>query len=111
VANAALIKVNQIGTVTETLEAIAVCRRGGYAQFVSHRSGETTDSFIADLAVSTGCGELKSSAPARGERVAKCNRLTEIARGPARAALWPATPVAGPPCPAELGRARPARVS
>ena len=63
VGNAALIKVNQIGTVTETLEAIAVCRGGGYAQLVSHRSGETTDTFIADLAVSTGCGELKIWCP------------------------------------------------
>jgi len=78
-ANAALIKVNQIGTVTETLEAMATCRRGGYAQLVSHRSGETTDSFIADLAVGSGCGELKAGAPARGERVAKYNRLLEIA--------------------------------
>ncbi len=78
VGNAALIKVNQIGTVTETLEAMAVCRRGGYAQFVSHRSGETTDTFIADLAVGGGCGELKTGAPARGERVAKYNRLIEI---------------------------------
>ena len=79
VGNAALIKVNQIGTVTETLEAIATCRRGGYAQFVSHRSGETTDTFIADLATGSGAGELKTGAPARGERVAKYNRLLEIA--------------------------------
>jgi enolase len=79
VANSALIKVNQIGTVTQTLEAMATCRRAGYAQFVSHRSGETTDTFIADLAVSSGCGELKTGAPARGERVAKYNRLLEIA--------------------------------
>ena len=79
VGNAALIKVNQIGTVTETLSAIATCRDAGYAQFVSHRSGETTDTFIADLAVSAGCGELKTGAPARGERVAKYNRLLEIA--------------------------------
>jgi enolase len=79
VGNAALIKVNQIGTVTETLTAIATCRDGGYAQFVSHRSGETTDTFIADLAVSSGCGMLKTGAPARGERVAKYNRLLEIA--------------------------------
>jgi len=79
VGNAALIKVNQIGTVTETLEAMAICRRGGYAQFVSHRSGETTDTFIADLATGAGCGELKTGAPARGERVAKYNRLLEIA--------------------------------
>jgi len=79
IANSALIKVNQIGTVTETLEAIATCRRGGYSQLVSHRSGETTDTFIADLAVSSGSGELKTGAPARGERVAKYNRLIEIA--------------------------------
>jgi enolase 1/2/3 len=79
VGNAALIKVNQIGTVTETLAAMATCRDAGYAQFVSHRSGETTDTFIADLAVSAGCGHLKTGAPARGERVAKYNRLLEIA--------------------------------
>jgi len=79
IGNAALIKVNQIGTVTETLEAIATCRRGGYAQFISHRSGETTDTFIADLATGSGAGELKTGAPARGERVAKYNRLLEIA--------------------------------
>jgi enolase len=79
IANAALIKLNQIGTVTETLQAMAVCRRAGYRQFVSHRSGETEDTFIADLAVGTGCGHLKSGAPARGERVAKYNRLLEIA--------------------------------
>ena len=75
---AALIKVNQIGTVTETLEAMAVCRAAGWAQMVSHRSGETEDTFIADLAVGSGCGQLKSGAPARGERVAKYNRLVEI---------------------------------
>jgi enolase len=79
IGNAALIKLNQIGTVTETLEAMAVCRQAGYRQFVSHRSGETEDHFIADLAVGTGCGHLKTGAPARGERVAKYNRLLEIA--------------------------------
>jgi enolase len=79
IANSSLIKLNQIGTVTETLEAMAICRRAGYRQFVSHRSGETEDSFIADLAVGTGCGHLKSGAPARGERTAKYNRLIEIA--------------------------------
>jgi enolase len=79
IGNSALIKVNQIGTVTETLAAITTCRDGGYAQFVSHRSGETTDAFIADLSVGSGCGLLKSGAPARGERVAKYNRLLEIA--------------------------------
>jgi len=79
IANSALIKLNQIGTVTETLKAMAVCRQAGYRQFVSHRSGETEDHFIADLAVGTGCGHLKTGAPARGERVAKYNRLLEIA--------------------------------
>ena len=79
IANAALIKLNQIGTVTETLQAMTICREAGYRQFVSHRSGETEDSFIADLAVGTGCGQLKSGAPARGERTAKYNRLIEIA--------------------------------
>ncbi|MGB7147192.1 phosphopyruvate hydratase [Mycobacterium sp.] len=79
VANAALIKVNQIGTVTETLEALKVCRDAGYGTMISHRSGETDDSFIADLAVASGCGQIKSGAPARGERVAKYNRLLEIA--------------------------------
>lgn len=78
IANAALIKVNQIGTVTETLEAMKLCRDAGWAQFVSHRSGETGDAFIADLSVGSGCGHLKSGAPARGERTAKYNRLLEI---------------------------------
>jgi enolase len=78
IANAALIKLNQIGTVTETLEAMALCREAGWAQMVSHRSGETEDAFIADLTVATGCGQIKTGAPARGERVAKYNRLIEI---------------------------------
>jgi enolase len=77
-ANSALIKLNQIGTVSETLEAIAVCRAAGFTQFVSHRSGETADTFIADLAVASGCGQIKTGAPARGERVAKYNRLVVI---------------------------------
>ena len=81
VGNSALIKLNQIGTVTETLEAIRLCRQAHYTQQVSHRSGETADSFIADLTVAAGCGQLKSGAPARGERVAKYNRLLEIAAG------------------------------
>ena len=78
IGNAALIKLNQIGTVTETLEAVEVSRSGGYAQMISHRSGETCDPFIADLAVAAGCGQIKSGAPARGERLAKYNRLLEI---------------------------------
>ncbi|OCB56083.1 phosphopyruvate hydratase [Mycobacterium malmoense] len=79
IGNAALIKVNQIGTVSETLEALDLCRKAGYGAMISHRSGETGDAFIADLAVASGCGQIKSGAPARGERVAKYNRLLEIA--------------------------------
>jgi enolase len=78
IANSALIKLNQIGTVTETLDAIRLCRDAGWTQMISHRSGETEDSFIADLTVAVGCGQLKSGAPARGERVAKYNRLIEV---------------------------------
>lgn len=89
--NAALIKVNQIGTVTETLTAMALCRESGWAQMVSHRSGETIDTFIADLAVGSGCGQLKSGAPARGERVAKYNRLMEIESSEPMAYGLPAT--------------------
>ena len=79
IGNAALIKVNQIGTVSETLDAMQICRDAGYAAMISHRSGETEDSFIADLAVGSGCGQIKAGAPARGERVAKYNRLLAIA--------------------------------
>jgi len=92
IGNAALIKVNQVGTVSETLEALRVCRESGYAALISHRSGETDDTFIADLAVGSGCGQLKSGAPARGERVAKYNRLLEIAAtAPAHPFGLPAT--------------------
>lgn len=77
-SDAVLIKPNQIGTVSQTLEAIRPAREAGMACMISHRSGETSDTFIADLAVGTGVGRLKSGAPARGERVAKYNRLTEI---------------------------------
>ena len=79
IANAALIKVNQIGTVSRTLDALQTCRDVGFAAMVSHRSGETCDTFVADLAVASGCGQLKAGAPARGERVAKYNRLLQIA--------------------------------
>lgn len=79
IANSALIKVNQIGTITETIEAMTICHDAGYTQMVSHRSGETADTFIADLVVATGAGQIKTGAPARGERVAKYNRLIEIA--------------------------------
>jgi enolase len=77
-ANAVLIKVNQIGTLTETLQTIAMATRAGWRTIVSHRSGETEDTFIADLAVATGCGQIKTGAPARSERVAKYNRLLRI---------------------------------
>jgi enolase len=80
IATAALIKVNQVGTVTETLAALRTCGAAGYGAMISHRSGETPDDFIADLAVGSGCGQIKSGAPARGERVAKYNRLLQIAR-------------------------------
>jgi enolase len=78
VANAALIKLNQIGTVTETLAAISEARTAGYGTVVSHRSGETPDDFIADLAVATSAGQIKTGAPCRGERVAKYNQLLRI---------------------------------
>ncbi|HEY1550950.1 MAG TPA: phosphopyruvate hydratase [Kofleriaceae bacterium] len=78
VANASLIKLNQIGTVTETLEAIAMSHAAGYGTVISHRSGETSDDFIADLAVGSRAAQIKSGAPARGERVAKYNQLARI---------------------------------
>jgi enolase len=78
VANAILIKVNQIGTLTETLDAIRMAREAGYAAVISHRSGETEDVTIADLAVATGCGQIKTGAPSRTDRVAKYNQLLRI---------------------------------
>jgi len=77
--NAVLIKVNQIGTLTETLETIALAHRKGFRSVISHRSGETEDTTIADLAVATGAGQIKTGAPCRSERVAKYNRLLRIA--------------------------------
>lgn len=76
--NAILIKLNQIGTLTETLEAIAMAQRHGYKAIVSHRSGETEDTFIADLAVATDCGQIKTGSLSRSERIAKYNRLLRI---------------------------------
>ena len=78
-ANAVLIKLNQVGTLTETLATLRACRQYGYAAVVSHRSGETEDTFIADLAVASGAGQIKTGAPCRSERVAKYNRLLRIA--------------------------------
>jgi enolase len=78
IANAILIKLNQIGTLTETLDTIQIARDSGYRAVVSHRSGETEDTFIADLVVATGVGQIKTGAPARTERVAKYNQLLRI---------------------------------
>jgi len=77
-ANALLVKVNQIGTLTETLDAVALAHRNGFRSMMSHRSGETEDTTIADLAVATDCGQIKTGAPARSERVAKYNQLLRI---------------------------------
>jgi enolase len=94
VANSILIKVNQIGTLSETLEAVKMARDAGYTAVMSHRSGETEDTTIADLAVATGCGQIKTGAPSRSDRVAKYNQLLRIeealgadARYPGRAAF------------------------
>jgi enolase len=78
VANAVLIKLNQIGTLTETIAAINVARQAGWGAMVSHRSGETVDSFIADFTVAMGTGHLKTGAPCRGERIEKYNQLLRI---------------------------------
>ncbi|MEA3075737.1 MAG: enolase [Actinomycetota bacterium] len=78
VANAILVKVNQIGTLTESLDAVALATRSSYASVMSHRSGETEDTTIADLAVATNCGQIKTGAPARSDRVAKYNQLLRI---------------------------------
>ena len=77
-ANALLVKVNQIGTLTETLDAVTLAHRSGYRSMMSHRSGETEDTTIADLAVALDCGQIKTGAPARSERVAKYNQLLRI---------------------------------
>ena len=89
VANAILIKVNQIGTLTETLDVIEMARRAGYRCMMSHRSGETEDATIADLAVATGVGQIKAGAPNRGERTAKYNQLLRIEEMLGDAARYP----------------------
>lgn len=88
-ANAILIKPNQIGTLSETLETIALAQAAGYGVVLSHRSGETTDPFLADLAVASGCGQIKAGAPSRGERVVKYNRLLEVEEELSRPAFGP----------------------
>jgi enolase len=87
-ANALLVKVNQIGTLTETMDAVALAHRSGYRSMMSHRSGETEDTTIADLAVALECGQIKTGAPARSERVAKYNQLLRIEEELADVALY-----------------------
>ncbi|MGO4784090.1 phosphopyruvate hydratase [Cryobacterium sp. W22_MBD10_FK3] len=87
-ANSILIKVNQIGTLTETMDAVALAQRAGYTTVISHRSGETEDTFIADLAVATDAGQIKTGAPARSERVAKYNQLLRIEEELGEAAVY-----------------------
>ncbi len=88
IANALLVKVNQIGTLTETLDAVALAHNSGYKTMMSHRSGETEDTTIADLAVACSCGQIKTGAPARSERVAKYNQLLRIEEGLGDAARY-----------------------
>ncbi len=89
VGNSILVKVNQIGTLTETLEAITMAREAGYSVVISHRSGETEDTTIADLAVGTGAGQIKTGAPSRSDRVAKYNQLLRIEEELGAAATYP----------------------
>jgi enolase len=89
VGNSILVKVNQIGTLTETLEAVRLAREAGYSAVMSHRSGETEDTTIADLAVATGCGQIKTGAPSRSDRVAKYNQLLRIEEALGSDAVYP----------------------
>src|SRR5712691_2042591 len=89
IANAILLKVNQIGTLTETLEAVELAKRAGYGTVISHRSGETEDAFVADLAVAVNAGQIKTGSVARGERTAKYNQLLRIEEELGHAASWP----------------------
>ena len=88
-ANSILIKVNQIGTLTETLDAVRTASDAGYTAVMSHRSGETEDTIIADLAVATGCGQIKTGAPSRSDRTAKYNQLLRIEEELGEAAEYP----------------------
>jgi enolase len=89
VGNSILVKLNQIGTLSETLEAIRMAREAGYTTVISHRSGETEDTTIADLAVGTAAGQIKTGAPSRSDRVAKYNRLLRIEEELGSAARFP----------------------
>ncbi len=89
IANAVLVKVNQVGTLTETMQAIELSKRAGYGTIISHRSGETEDSFIADLAVAVNAGQIKTGSVARSERTAKYNQLLRIEEELGHAASFP----------------------
>jgi enolase len=89
VANSILIKLNQIGTLTETLEAVEMAKRAGYTAVISHRSGETEDTTIADVAVATGAGQIKTGSLSRSDRIAKYNRLLRIAEELGDSACYP----------------------
>ena len=103
-ANSILIKVNQIGTLTETLAAIDLARSNGYTAVMSHRSGETEDTTIADLAVATGCGQIKTGAPSRSDRVAKYNQLLRIEEALGADAAYPGGASSAPDTTACRGR-------
>ena len=88
-ANSILIKVNQIGTLTETLDAVAMAHKAGYTAVISHRSGETEDTTISDIAVATGAGQIKTGSLSRSDRIAKYNRLMGIEEELGDAAIYP----------------------
>ncbi|MGN1302685.1 MAG: phosphopyruvate hydratase, partial [Clostridia bacterium] len=89
IANSILIKLNQIGTLTETLDAIELAKKNGYTAVISHRSGETEDTTLADVAVATNAGQIKTGAPCRTDRVAKYNRLLNIEAELGDLAIYP----------------------
>jgi enolase len=95
IANSILIKLNQIGTVTETLDCIRTATEAGYRSIISHRSGETEDTFIADLAVGTGAGQIKTGSASRSDRVAKYNQLMRIEQQLGSAAEFPGGAIYG----------------
>ena len=88
IANSILVKVNQIGTLTEAMDAVETAHKAGYSSVISHRSGETEDTFIADLAVAMNCGQIKTGAPARSERTAKYNQLIRIEEELGKSAVY-----------------------
>jgi len=92
-SNSILVKLNQIGTLTETLDVIEMAHRNGLTSVISHRSGETDDTFVADLAVATNAGQIKTGAPSRIDRVSKYNQLLRIEEDLAEAAVYPGSAI------------------